>query len=164
MTTTLQLVVVAAQLRDEVARGRVPAAHDDVVLVPGCTQALALLQQEIDDHRDEGAGDHAQHGDPEQDEQPADDAPGGRRDEGRVALAEDRRDPPVERIEDRLERPRLLEQGDQERGDEDDADDALGERQEEPSIELAGDAPDVPGDAPDDRRGEHGQVDARQAG
>ena len=49
-----------------------------------------------------------------------DDAAGGRRDERRVALAEHRRDPPVERIEDRLERPRLLDQGDQDRGDEHD--------------------------------------------
>ena len=31
----LLLVVVAAQLVDQVAGGAVPAAHDDVVLVPG---------------------------------------------------------------------------------------------------------------------------------
>jgi hypothetical protein len=73
----LLLVVVATQLIDEVASGGVPAAHDDVVLEPGRSQTLALLQEEIDDHRDEGPGDHPEHGDPEQDQQPAD-HPAGR--------------------------------------------------------------------------------------
>ena len=39
--------------------------------------------------------------------------PAGRRHERRVALAQDRGDPPVERVEDGLERPRLLEQRDE---------------------------------------------------
>ena len=66
-----------------------------------------------------------------------------------VALAQHRRDPPVERVEDRLERPRLLEQRDDDRGDDDECDDPLGEGQEEPSVELTADATDVPGDAAD---------------
>ena len=73
----LRLVVVALELVDEVAGGAVPAAHDDVVLVAPSTQALTLLEQEIDDERDEGTGDQRQHGDPEQDKQPADRAPAG---------------------------------------------------------------------------------------
>ena len=115
----LLLVVVAAELVDEVAGGAVPAAHDDVVPVAGGTQTLALLEQEIDDHRDERAGDHAEHGDPEQDKQPADHPPARRGHEVGVALTEDRGDPPVERVEQRLERLRLLEQGDQDRRDGD---------------------------------------------
>ena len=150
----LELVVVAAQLGDQVPGRRVPAAHHDVVLVPRSTQALTLLEQKIDDHRDKGARDHPEHGDPEQDQQPADDAPTGRGDEGGVALTQHRRDPPVERIEDRLERPRLLDQRDEDRRDEDEPDDALGEREEEAAVELTGYAPDVPGHAADDRRDE----------
>ena len=88
-------------------------------------------------------------------------APAGRRDEGRVALAEHGRDPPVERVEDRLERPRLLDERDEHRGDEHERDDALGEREEEPPVELTADAPDVPRDAADERRDEDRQGQRR---
>ncbi len=159
----LLLVVVATELIDEVTGRAVPAAHDDVVPVAGRTQTLTLLQQEIDDHRDEGARDHPEHRDAEQDKQPADDTTPRRGHERRVALAEDRGDPPIERVEDRSEGPGLLEQRDQDRGDRDECDDALGQRQEEATVELAADASDVPRHAADEGRGQqrHGQATHR---
>ena len=75
-----------------------------------------------------------------------------------VALAEDGGDPPVERVEDRLERPGLLEQRDEDRRDRGRSDDALGEGQEEAPVELTADPPDVPRDAADQRCREDGQA------
>ena len=86
----LELVVVAAQFVEEVARGRVPAADDDVIPVARRSQSLSLLEQEVDDHGDEGAGDRAEQRDAEEDQQPVHDPPAGRRDEGGIADAEHR--------------------------------------------------------------------------
>ena len=47
-------VLVRPELGDQLARGRVPAADDDVVAVSGCAHALALLEDEVDDEADEG--------------------------------------------------------------------------------------------------------------
>ena len=54
----------------------------------GRNQTLALLQQEIDDHRHERAGDHPEHRNAEQDKQPTHDPTRGRSHERRISLAE----------------------------------------------------------------------------
>ena len=133
----LRLVVVAAQLVDEVARGRVPAADDDVILVARCAQSLALLEQEVDDERDERPGERADDRDPEQAEEPADDPADRARHVRRVALAEDRLDPPVDRRAERVERQRLLDDRDQRSGDQDEDERAAEELGEEAPVDRA---------------------------
>ena len=155
----LGLVLVAVQLGDQVACRAVPAAHDDVVAISGCTQTLALLQKEVDDGGDEGPGDRPEHRDAEEDEEPADDAPAGRSDEARLALTEDRGEAPVERIPERADGDRPLEERDEDRGDRHHGHDPLEQREEEPSIELTAEAFYMPRDAPDDRAREQGDIE-----
>ena len=132
----LRVVVVALQLVDEVAGGRVPAADDDVVRVARRTQALALLEQEVDDERDERAGEGPDDRDPEEAEEPADDPADRARDVGRVALAEDRLDAPVERRAERPERQRLLDERDDRCGDQDEGERPEQELAEEPPVDA----------------------------
>lgn len=68
-----------------------------------------------------------------------------------IALTEDGRDPPVERVEERFERPGLLDRRDQQRGQQDEGGHPLREGEEEPAIHLPADPLDVPRHAPDER-------------
>ena len=83
--------------------------------------------------------------------------PAGALDERRVALAEDGGDAPVERRAERLERPRLLDQGDEQGGDRHQDDDPARQGQHEPAVEPAPDAFGMPRHAPHQRHVEQRQ-------
>jgi hypothetical protein len=74
------LVVVSGQLGDQVARGGVPPADDDVVAVSRCSHALPLLEKVVDHEAHQRPGDGRDDGDPEEHEQPRHDVAEGRLD------------------------------------------------------------------------------------
>jgi hypothetical protein len=151
----LRRELVALQLLDEVAGGRVPAADDDVVAVARSAHALALLEQEIDDESDDGPGHGGHDGDAEEREHPADDVATEARDVAWIPGADDGGDRPIERAAEARQRERLrLEQRDRHRRDHHEADDGRQQGREEVPVHLAADAPGVKAQTPQERCGE----------
>ncbi len=156
----LGLVLVAAELLDQLPGGRVPAADDDVVLVSGGAQSLALLEQEVDDERHEGPRDGSDDRDSEQDEQPAHDEAARACHEAGIALAEDREDGPVEGLPEPFDGgagplgPGLLDERHEEGRDGDEDRRAFCQAEEEAPVDGTRDPLGMPRDAPHDRRGQ----------
>ena len=103
-------VLVGRQLLDQLPRGRVPAADDDVVPVARSTHALALLEQVVDEEPDQGSGERGDDRDAEEDQQPADDVADRRVDLRRVARAHHGGDRPVEPVHELAEEPPTVSQ------------------------------------------------------